>query len=404
MFYYISFLRPPPTQSSTNTPLFITPQIANDLRTEVCPNHHDIFYQWLPSPSRPQKLTSWNPTNPYPKPVPVPPPTNARPGQSYVLALSSSPATSIPLGALNDCPVPFPVLSHPVAMHKGKDQGKKQEKIDRVYTLLENAKLVITEQTSFDLDKKIWDSGIGLSAWITDLAKDYPRRPDRHPELIQSLRKRLFGAEACNIIELGAGTGIVSLALASLRTLTLKALSPPAGLSESDNETPHRNLGRILTTDLSTAIPLLEENIEKNASSFKLLKPEAMVLDWDHCEEFVFPLDGPQNPSSSENLEWDIIVMADVTYNTSSFPSLIKTLFKLLKSSRTAPALRHGHQPLVLLGYKQRDASERQMFELLKEELGLALVRVGSVEGWPGSGENGGTQKEEIEIWLGTVS
>lgn len=35
MFYYLSFLRPPPVSSPVNEQLVLTPQVANDLRTEL---------------------------------------------------------------------------------------------------------------------------------------------------------------------------------------------------------------------------------------------------------------------------------------------------------------------------------------------------------------------------------
>ncbi|TFY81984.1 hypothetical protein EWM64_g2029 [Hericium alpestre] len=50
MYYYISFLRPPPLQSPLTAPITITPQVSNDLRTEPYPDPIDIFYAWtLPS-------------------------------------------------------------------------------------------------------------------------------------------------------------------------------------------------------------------------------------------------------------------------------------------------------------------------------------------------------------------
>ena len=59
---------------------------------------------------------------------------------------------------------------------------------------------------------------------------------------------------------------------------------------------------------------------------------------------------------------------------------------------------------MMLLGYKQRDPSERSLFEMIKREHGIELVRVGSREGWHGSGSGGGTDKEEVEVWLGKLT
>lgn len=323
MFYYISFLRPPPTASSTHTSLLITPQIANDLRTETCPNAHDIYYSWLPSAGlKPQKLTSWNPKNPYPKPVPVPLPSPLVLGKTYTLALSCNGSPVVPLTNVSANPLPFPVLSKPVRFYQGREEIKKQEQIDRIYTLVEKDRIIVSEQTSFDLDKKIWDSGIGLSAWLTDLYQD--RSEERHQEpLVKKLRDILFAPERVDIIELGAGTGIVSLVVAALRYRLLRPQNSHHDDLPQDPSPSTIEPGRIIITDLDSAIPLLEENIKKNAALFDIVKPEAVVLDWDRCDEF--------QADDALPTAWDVILMADVTYNTSSFPALLRTLSSLLK-------------------------------------------------------------------------
>ena len=49
--------------------------------------------------------------------------------------------------------------------------------------------------------QKLWDSGIGLSAWLARLsaAEDVASQP----VLVQELRRKLFAPQECNIIELG---------------------------------------------------------------------------------------------------------------------------------------------------------------------------------------------------------
>lgn len=86
------------------------------------------------------------------------------------------------------------------------------------------------------------------------------------------------------MVELGAGTGVASIALASLR-----------GTLSGDNEIA---ADTILTTDLGaytpssslcvdakdlpeSAMPLLNENITKNARLASRGAPQALVLDWD---------------------------------------------------------------------------------------------------------------------------
>ncbi len=188
MFYYVSFLRPPPTQVTTSGPISIRPQIANDLRTEAYEISQDIYYSWAPfhqtpsatsSPSlqttKPTKLTTYRHSSAY-KEIPVPPPPQVREGQRWQLILSCSaqptslkPNYTIDMNESAIGGIPFPVISMPILFSaKGlKGNTKKQERIERVY-LLSNPpaphessetptsqprELKITEQTSFDLDK-----------------------------------------------------------------------------------------------------------------------------------------------------------------------------------------------------------------------------------------------------------
>jgi len=85
------------------------------------------------------------------------------------------------------------------------------------------------------------------------------------------------------------------------------------------------------------------------------------------------------------------IRMADVTYNTASFPSLIQTLSRLTRFSMgVAPA----KAPLVILGYKERDPAERTLWEMAKK-IGIYFEEVAKV---PGAGEL------PVEVWVGTTS
>ena len=116
--------------------------------------------------------------------------------------------------------------------------------------------------------------------------------------------------------------------------------------------------------------------------------------------------------------------MADVTYNTSSFPALLRTLASLLdlndaqshrdddvpndavcdddsdpgsreKAVRDCEFEReygHDSDPLVLLAYKERDPAERQLWDMMARETGIVLECVGRRAGAGGL---------PVEIWLG---
>ncbi|KAL0066077.1 hypothetical protein AAF712_006908 [Marasmius tenuissimus] len=391
MFFYISFLRPPPLQNPPSSPVRITPQITNDLRTEPFDGSQDIYFSWSPTNStqtstKPTKLTTWRQENAY-KEIMVPPPPGVQEGQKWMLILSSMVDANTSSRHLwvdlerkeSIGRHPFSVISMPITFTKlaGRNAGK-QEQIERVYRFSrrkpsgeEGGELVkteatmrITEQTSFDLDKKIWDSGIGLSSWLTDLAS----RIDVHGEnLTDRLCQILFSFSPRKMIELGAGTGIVSLVLSALRHGLLSSIS------ESEQE---RDC--IITTDLPSAMPLLEHNISRNQHLYPDPKPRANVLDWDEdLPEYTRMLSG----------DLDVIIMADVTYNTSSFPALIRTLSSLVSlNPKEKP-------PTILLGYKERDSAERTLWDMARET-GIQFTQVDSV---PGTGD------VPIEIWIGEV-
>ncbi|KAJ8585180.1 hypothetical protein M405DRAFT_773229 [Rhizopogon salebrosus TDB-379] len=377
MFYYISFLRPPPTQAAlSGEPIFITPQIANDLRTEYYTGVQDIFYSWsLHAPktsssviTKPVKLTSWKASTMY-KEIPVPPPRNARKGEYWRLILSPGMSRKDQILFLSDENLghqPFPVLSDPIFFSSRPSKATKQEQIQRSYALTATnrnnpAIFHIIEQTSFDLDKKIWDSGIGLSSWFARLHSGMVT----NTALLSHVKNVLF-ASKCDVLELGAGTGIVAITLGILRGL----LDLP--------EKP----GKIVTTDLPSALPILQTNITSNQSFYPCNAPEAAVLDWDE----------PEIPTQMESFVSgiDVIVMADVTYNTASFPSLIGTLSRLIRFSMSVSPVK---APLIILGYKERDAAERTLWEMA-EKIGIHFEEVARV---PGADES------SVEVWVGTM-
>ncbi|KAF5353076.1 hypothetical protein D9758_008751 [Tetrapyrgos nigripes] len=465
MFWYISFLRPPPAQSIPSFPITITPQIANDLRTNLYDNEQDIYYSWSPTvlttkPSSPLKLTTWRQSNAY-KELSVPPPFGVREGQSYRLVLCASPNVGPYIGFTEGSKEfgrthPFSVISMPITFTKNAVKAKgKQERIERVYrfplpTASEStakvASMKITEQTSFDLDKKIWDSGIGLSSWLADIAKEQIQNP-----LVQKLKNVLFSVEARNVIELGAGTGIVAITLGALRAdcLTAKLV---ASLEPGEESSQQENVGSIYTTDLPSALPLLTQNISSNTHLFRssvsslvssvssttpqipgrslVLSPGTEstavldlgctpipeVLDWDEpLPEFAHQF-GEKGKG-----RLDMIIMADVTYNTSSFPSLVKTIRDLVQLGSLSLSTAAGYSedetkyPLILIGYKQRDRAERELFRTLSSQVGFRMTKVDEVPGasrLPGGGKGEGSgsaadSEEEgrgpVEIWIGEL-
>lgn len=171
MYYYLSFLRPPPSQVSLGSSLTITPQIANDLRTERYHDSHDIYYSWAPESTpnlasstqprqitRPVKLTTWRENNAY-RELAIPPPQGIKEGQKYRLVLLAQPQ-GMPhvINFATEGSIPLPVMSMPILFSsRSRTAVSKQEQVERIYRLPTSAQsaafLSIIEQTSFDLDK-----------------------------------------------------------------------------------------------------------------------------------------------------------------------------------------------------------------------------------------------------------
>ncbi|KAI9510044.1 hypothetical protein F5148DRAFT_977404 [Russula earlei] len=410
MFFYLSFLRTPPHSMS------------NDLRTDPFPSNVDIFYWWISGTtqnltklSEPTKLTTWRRENAY-KPMQIPPPSKSVVGASGIdctLVLSTMPDVASSVIDLSDPEigrVPLPVYSLPIRICPQRGHGAaaanmpspltgKQEAITRPFRLFgrdATAPLMqIKEAVSFDLDKKLWDSGIGLSAWLVRLsALDVSGLAASlsQPTIVHELKERLFsGRQGCHIIELGAGTGIVSLVLAALRSANLASSVPPDEPC-SILSTDLRELARRLTLRtppfVASSMELMSHNIRTNVMLYPHCPPTGLPLDWD--EELPLTVRNFRDHGG-----FDIVVMADVTYNTSSFPALLRTLSSLLALSahhRRDGARKDEREPLVLLAYKERDPAERQVWEMMARETGVMLECVGKHAGGGGL---------PVEIWLG---
>ena len=186
MFFYLSFLRTPPHSSLQSSPVVFTPQVSNDLRTELFPTSVDIFYWWISCTpqnvvtrlSEPTKLTTWRQENTY-KPLQIPPPPakNAvgSAGTDCSLVLSAAPTDASSVIDLRDPQIgsaPLPVCTLPIrivispqrdgrwhgaAIKTATASATKQEGITRTFRLLSDGDATppmrIKETISFDLDK-----------------------------------------------------------------------------------------------------------------------------------------------------------------------------------------------------------------------------------------------------------
>lgn len=154
-----------------------------------------------------------------------------------------------------------------------------------------------------------------LSSYLLNIHEPTIKLPEL-PDL-----KKTLGQKDLNVLELGAGCGIVGIALST-------TLRNP----------------RILLTDLPEAVEILTHNL----ALLPLSKPAHQVLDWSE------PL-----PPNVQSTKWDVVIVADCTYNPDVVPDLVATLRRVA----------HGNQELlVLLAMKVRHESEMIFFELMDKD------------------------------------
>ncbi|TGO46350.1 hypothetical protein BOTNAR_0594g00010 [Botryotinia narcissicola] len=212
-------------------------------------------------------------------------------------------------------------------------------------------KIHIWEETGESIARHIWDAGLVLSSYLSSLGSS-----SRPVGSLPTLEKFLSTQQDINILELGAGCGIVGITLAKVF---------------SDR------INNILLTDLPEASEILEKNLSA-------MTPDSDVSLCNSCSHQVLDWSAPL-PRDVRGERWELVVVADCTYNPDVVPDLVLTLTRV----------RDGNPgTLVLLAMKVRHDSEMVFFELMEEE-GFRIVEkckvpLGMV------GEEG----QEIEIFV----
>ncbi|KAI9767585.1 MAG: hypothetical protein M1840_005622 [Geoglossum simile] len=194
------------------------------------------------------------------------------------------------------------------------DKGAPHYTIERRFLCQGGETLAIREETGESIARHIWDAGLMLMSFLD-------RSITTGSIDMLSLRETLAIAKkkCLNCIELGTGCGVVGLGLA-------QAL-------------PNCN---VLLTDLPEAEDIVKWNmLATRPASNTVISFE--VVDWEE-----------DLPISVSSTEFDLILVADCTYNPSSVPSLVRVLATLAARSRNAT---------VLLAHKVRHSSEAVFLE-----------------------------------------
>ena len=188
----------------------------------------------------------------------------------------------------------------------------------------------IAEQAGETIIRHVWDAGIILSAATScNPLSSLPSELQSFVEATFQTSRRL------NILELGTGVGILGISI---------------GTTFPD--------AKVVMSDLVDAQALVEQNIRLNVPHHSRLKSNALfrVLDWE-----LRPF-----PSWTVAEQFDLIVMADVTYNTATFAALADTLEYLL---------RNGSQGAKVICCGKRRHDEEEGFWRIVSERGFILDR-----------------------------
>ncbi|KFY55752.1 hypothetical protein V496_06900 [Pseudogymnoascus sp. VKM F-4515 (FW-2607)] len=199
----------------------------------------------------------------------------------------------------------------------------------------------IEEATGESIARHIWDAGVILSALIEELSLP----SSSPPPALQLLGDLIQNVPSPTVLELGTGCGIVGITF---------ALSVPAS--------------RVIATDLAEAAEVASENFEQ-ASNASYLN-----LDWSE------PI-----PSKVMSETFDLILVADCTYNPDVVPYLVATLGTLIDKSPSV---------LICLAMKVRHASEAVFFDIMEDH---GIVQVGKHSERVG---NLGDEDESVDIYL----
>ncbi|KAK2827805.1 hypothetical protein FQN49_007320, partial [Arthroderma sp. PD_2] len=180
----------------------------------------------------------------------------------------------------------------------------------------------IWEETGNNLARHIWDASLAWLMLFQETLTSVDEPATSSLLTFKDLFRQKDGESRLNVIELGAGCGIVGIALAQFITDC-----------------------SVLLTDLEEVRDIVNRNIgvSKPAAGSMV---EFQVLDWDGSI-----------PKQISEQQYDLVVVSDCTYNSDSLPALVSTMAALVDRSP---------QAAIIVALKRRHESETVFFELMR--------------------------------------
>ncbi|KAK6511401.1 hypothetical protein TWF481_000317 [Arthrobotrys musiformis] len=194
--------------------------------------------------------------------------------------------------------------------------------VERKLQLSAGRMVRIWEETREDIARHIWPGGLATTSYLSTLPA-----PPTGP--LQSLTP-LLSNTPLNVLELGAGCGLAGIVLHTLLPST-----------------------KVTVTDLPITTEITSKNLTANYSNDNSSNEHGGSIVY-HPLDWASPL-----PDWCTSTTYELILVADCTYNTASIPYLVGVLDELCKLS---PGV------VILLAHKVRHDSEEMFFEMAGEK------------------------------------
>ncbi|KAF2647481.1 hypothetical protein K491DRAFT_699601 [Lophiostoma macrostomum CBS 122681] len=229
------------------------------------------------------------------------------------------------------------VSAYSAPLDPDRERKEAERLIERRFELSGQRVISVWEETGESIARHVWDAGVALSYHIDQVLAN----PEYESPIANALNPGP-GTEGLRILELGTGCGIVGITLATLL--------------------PHAS---VILTDLPEASDIVTRNLSQ-AQPAKSTTLRFQTLDWD--DEELSALTDPIKPSEpagpSEHSTpikgptFDVLVVADCTYNPDSSPALVRTMQRIAKISP---------EVTIIVAMKKRHPSEDVFFDLMAE-------------------------------------
>lgn len=235
------------------------------------------------------------------------------------------------------------------------------------------------QDTAIDIsihEPALTEDNLGLKTWASSfvLARKW-----------HTLRQHLplspaHGQDRIDILELGAGTGLVGIAAAAVFQAS------------------------VLLTDLPDIVPNLDRNIDTNHDTICSRRgyARAAILDWTQPEKIIYPQDqhsGRDKPvkafvAESHPSKYPLVVAADPIYTPDHPALLVQTIACHLARTKEA-------RVVIEFPIREAFAAERADLRSRMETLGLEICNEDTETGYDDWSEGRGEELAEVECWMG---